>query len=167
MPLLVRISATEWMEWAGEPSWTLEESIKLAKLLPALGVDLLDVSSGGNTYAQKIVVHPYFQVDLAQKIREALEADGLSIKIGAVGLITNAEMAKSIVQADGTLAGGAANGTVEVETEVGKAKADLVLLARQFLREPEFVLRTAHELGVSVKWPNQYGRGSFPKAERL
>ena len=167
MPLLVRISATEWMEWAGEPSWTLDESIKLAKLLPALGVDLLDVSSGGNTHAQKIVVHPYFQVDLAQKIREALEADGQFLKIGAVGLITNAEMAKSIVQADGTLAGGAANGTVEVETEVGKAKAEMVLLARQFLREPEFVLRTAHELGVSVKWPNQYERGGWPKKERL
>ncbi len=167
MPLLVRISATEWMEWAGEPSWTLEESIELAKLLPALGVDLLDVSSGGNTHAQKIVVHPYFQVDLAEKIREALEADGKALKIGAVGLITNAEMAKSIVQADGTLAGGQANGTVEVETEVGKARADMVLMARQFLREPEFVLRTAHELGVTVRWPNQYGRGSWPKTERL
>ena len=165
MPFLLRISATEWMEWAGEPSWTLEETIKLAKLLPDLGVDLLDVSSAGNIHAQKIAIHPYYQVDLADKIREALEADGKSIKIGAVGMITNAEMARSIVQ-DGKLASETTNGTVEVETSTGKAKADLVLAARQFLREPEFVLKTAHELGVSVKWPYQYERGVFPKERR-
>ncbi len=166
MPLLVRISATEWMEWAGEPSWTLEESIQLAKLLPDLGVDLLDVSSGGNNAQQKIKVHPYYQVDLAGQIRDALRAEGKELVIGAVGMITTAEMARSIVQ-DGKLAGGATD-TVEIQAEDGtKAKADLVLIARQFLREPEFVLRTAHKLGIQVKWANQYHRAGWRKDAQL
>ena len=66
MPLLVRISATEWMEWTGEESWGVPQSIQLAKLLPDLGVDLLDVSSGGNNAQQKIVIHPYYQVDIGR-----------------------------------------------------------------------------------------------------
>ncbi|EEY19799.1 NADPH dehydrogenase [Verticillium alfalfae VaMs.102] len=73
LPLFVRISGTEWMEHAGRPSWDLDESIRLAKLLPGLGVDLLDVSSGGNSADQKIDIHPYYQVSLAERIRAALE----------------------------------------------------------------------------------------------
>ncbi len=165
MPLLVRISATEWMEWDHAPSWRLEDSIKLAKLLPALGVDLLDVSSGGNSSAQKINIHQYYQIDLADKIREALRAEGQTMKIGAVGMVTTAEVAKSVVEAETrTNEASDKNGTVEIQTEHGKAKADLVLVARQLLREPGFVLRTAHQLGVNVKWPNQYERGVWPKA---
>ncbi|KAH8884535.1 NADH:flavin oxidoreductase/NADH oxidase-like protein [Thozetella sp. PMI_491] len=167
MPLLLRISATEWMEWAGEPSWTLEDSIRLAKLLPDLGVDLLDVSSGGNNAAAQIKLHPYYQIDLASQIRDALRAEGKELLIGAVGMIASADMARSVVQ-DGKLAGGESNGTIEIQTEdIGKAKADLVLVARQFLREPEFVLRTAHQLGVEVKWPNQYHRAPFRKGAQL
>jgi len=80
--------------------------------------------------------------------------------IGAVGLITTAEMARSIVQEDGTLAE-EKKGTVEVDVGGGqRAQADLVLVARQFLREPEFVLRTAQELGVKVNWPAQYKRAA-------
>jgi len=166
MPLLVRISATEWMEHSGRPSWDLAQSKQLAALLPDVGVDLLDVSSGGNNPAQKIEIHPYFQVDMAAEIREELRAAGKDLAIGAVGMISTAEMARSIVQTDGTVAG-RQDGQVEIDGEHGtKAKADLVLVARQFLREPEFVLKTATLLGVKVQPPIQYHRAPFKK-ERL
>ncbi|KAI0398447.1 NADPH dehydrogenase [Xylariaceae sp. FL0594] len=173
MPLFVRISATEWMEHAGEPSWTVEDSIRLAKLLPAAGVDLLDVSSGGNNPNQKIDIHPYYQVDQAGKVREALRKAGIDLLIGAVGLITEAEMARSIVQEDksaaATVTGAAAHDAEEVAQEVSGpvTRADLVLVARQFLREPEFVLRAAHQLGVEVKWPNQYHRAGWRKNAKI
>jgi 2,4-dienoyl-CoA reductase-like NADH-dependent reductase (Old Yellow Enzyme family) len=170
MPLLVRISATEWMEHdATRPSWDLAQTKQLAALLPDLGVDLLDVSSGGNNPLQKIQVHPYYQVDMAGEIRAELRRVGKDLAIGAVGMISTAEMARSIVQADGTLAGGEQNGggQVEIDGENGAAaKADLVLVARQFLREPEFVLKTATLLGVKVQGPVQYHRAPL-KRERL
>lgn len=164
MPLLVRISATEWMEYAGGESWDLAQSKRLALLLADAGVDLLDVSSGGNNPRQKIEVRPYFQADLAAEIRAELRRAGkTSMAIGAVGLVTNAEIARSIVQEDGTLAG-PQDGTVEVNGEHGTtARADLVLVARQFLREPEFVLKTAAQLGVAVQGPQQYHRAPFRK----
>jgi 2,4-dienoyl-CoA reductase-like NADH-dependent reductase (Old Yellow Enzyme family) len=168
-PLFLRISATEWMEWNGEPSWTVEDSIQLAKLLPAAGIDLLDVSSGGNNAEQKIELHPYYQVNIAGQIRDALKAEGIDLLIGAVGLITDAEMARSIVQ-EGSASNGSANktGTIEVEQESGqKPKADLILIARQLLREPEFPLRAAHQLGVNVAWPNQYHRAGWRKGQKV
>ena len=170
-PLFVRISTTEWMEYAGKPSWDVPSSIRLAKLLPPLGVDLLDCSSGGNNAEQKIVLHPYYQVDNAGKIREALKADGLELLIGAVGMISEAEMAKNIVQ-DGTKAAtiGSTSKTIEVELddEPGRvAQADVVLVARQFLREPNWVLKVADALEVDVKWANQYMRGPRSKKPKL
>lgn len=162
MPLLLRISATEWMEYTNQPSWTLEDSIKLAKLLPAAGIDLLDVSSGGNNEHQKIDIHPYYQVDLAGKIREELKKDGIDLLLGAVGMISNAEMAYSIVQ-EGKHE--AANGFATEEGHT--SKADLVLMARQFLREPEFPLRVAHQLGAEVKWPIQYHRAGWGKNQNI
>ncbi|KJZ68883.1 hypothetical protein HIM_11727 [Hirsutella minnesotensis 3608] len=163
MPLFLRVSATEWMEHTGEQTWDLAETIKLARLLPDLGVDLLDVSSGGNNHAQKIDIHPYYQVSLAGKIREALRRDGTHMLIGAVGMISSAEMAKAVVGDDGREANGAANGTVngmmEVDEEHGqKTQADVVLVARQFLRDPNFVVNMARELDVDVKWANQFHR---------
>lgn len=140
MPLWVRISATEWLEYTGESSWELEESIKLAKLLPALGVDVLDVSSGGNSAKQQITVHQTFQTDLARKIRSAVRAEGLELLIAGVGIINESDFAKAVVQED------------------EDPSADLVQAARQFLREPNWVFTVAHELKVPVKWPNQYGR---------
>ncbi|KAK3310626.1 uncharacterized protein B0T15DRAFT_498728 [Chaetomium strumarium] len=175
MPLLVRISATEWMEWSGQPSWDLAQSKRLAAVLADSGVDLLDVSSAGNNPAQQIKVHPYFQADMAGEIRAELKRLGKDMAIGAVGMISNAEMARSVVQADGRLAGSGSgsgskqddDGKVEVEGESGaKTRADLVLVARQFLREPEFVLKTAFELGVKVQGPIQYHRAPYQK-ERL
>lgn len=174
MPLLVRLSATEWMEWAGEPSWDVNETIKLARLLPSLGVDMLDVSSGGNNDKQKVKQHDrYYQVSLAQQIRATLRKEGIPLLIASVGLITDAEMAKGIVQEDAKVANSESNGDagddgVSIEDEQGlPASADLVLAARQFLREPEWVLRSAHQLGVQVKWPNQYHRAPWRKDVRL
>lgn len=163
MPLLLRISSTEWMEKSGE-SWDVESTIRLAKLLPALGVDLLDVSSGGNNENQSLSPYNDFQVDIAGQIRTALHEAGIKLLIGAVGMITEAEAAKSIVQ----------NGEagprdhVEVESESGKkTKADVVLVARQFLREPEWVFRVAYRLGVEVQWPLQYHRGKFVRGSNI
>ncbi|KAI1636575.1 NADPH dehydrogenase [Biscogniauxia mediterranea] len=149
-PLLLRISATEWMEHLGEPTWDLAESVRLAKLLPAAGVDLLDVSSGGLQPGQKIDLHPYYQINLAGEIRAALAKEGIRLLIGAVGMVTNAEMARSVVQEGGQT-----------------TYADLVLVARQFLREPEFPLRVAHQLGVAVKWPIQYHRAGWPQNAKV
>lgn len=140
MPLWLRISGTEWMEWAGEPSWDVDSSIRLAKTLPPLGIDVLDVSSGGNNELQQIPRVESFQTDIARRIRQAVRADNLELVIAAVGYIRDATVARDVVQ------------------EGPDTAADLVLAARQFLREPEWVLRAAHELKVDVKWPNQYHR---------
>ena len=166
MPLWLRISATEWMEWTGQPSWDINESIRLAKLLPGLGVDVLDVSSGGNNPQQRIDFHPRYQTDIAGQIRRAVRAEGLDLHIAAVGAITGAQQARSLVQAGGggaTSNGTAADGGVEMRGENGQAEvADLVLAAKQFLREPEWVLRAAHDINVPVQWPHQYGRAPLP-----
>ncbi|CAK7267994.1 NADH-dependent flavin oxidoreductase [Sporothrix epigloea] len=149
MPLFLRISATEWLETVEpkEPSWTVQDSVRLAALLPALGVDLLDVSSGGNSQKQRIAMHTHYQTDLVPAIKTALREQGSpaadKLLFGAVGLVTTAELAKEAVQRGGSVG------------------ADLVLVARQFLREPEFVQRVAHQLGVPVKWPLQYLRSQW------
>lgn len=166
MPLLVRVSSTEWMEHGNEPSWDVESTIKLAKLLPALGVDLLDVSSGGNNEKQTVTPYNNYQVGIAGQIREALYKAGIkNLLIGAVGMITEAEAAKAIVENGHKET---ENGLVEIEDENGGiAKADIVLVARQFLREPEWVLRVAFRLGVKVQWPLQYQRAQFLRGSRI
>lgn len=166
MPLLVRVSSTEWMEKNAPESWDVESTIKLAKLLPGLGVDLLDVSSGGNNEAQSVTPYNDYQVGIAGQIRAALYAAGIkNLLIGAVGMITEAEAAKSIVENGQSEK---SSDLIEIENEGGqKAKADIVLIARQFLREPEWVLRVAYRLGVKVQWPQQYHRGTFVKGSRI
>lgn len=128
LPLFVRISASDW----AEGGWTLADSIALSKELRALGVDLIDCSSGGAIPHAKIELGPGYQVPFARAIRA--EA---GIATGAVGLITTAQQAEEIVR-DGA--------------------ADAVLLARQFLRDPYFPLHAARELEVELAWPEQYGR---------
>jgi 2,4-dienoyl-CoA reductase-like NADH-dependent reductase (Old Yellow Enzyme family) len=163
MPLIVRVSSTEWMENQAEESWDVESTIRLAKLLPELGVDLLDVSSGGNNEKQAVTPYNNYQVGIAGRIREELYKTGIKdLLIGAVGMITEAEVAKEIVEIR------KGDGLVEIEDEHGGiAKADVVLVARQFLREPEWVLRVAYRLGIKVQWPSQYSRGQFVKGSKI
>ena len=127
-PLFVRLSATDWVEGG----WTVEESVALARELRGQGVDLIDTSSAGLSPAQKIAVGPGYQVPFARRIRE--EA---GIATGAVGLITDPHQAEAII----------ANGD-----------ADLVLLARELLRNPRWPLAAAKALGVAGPWPRQYER---------
>ncbi|KAJ5831718.1 hypothetical protein N7474_000029 [Penicillium riverlandense] len=157
MPLLLRISATEWLEdvavaaqWG---SWDMESSIRLAKMLPEMGIDLLDVSSGGNHKDQRIQPHTNYQIDLAGQLRKEIHAAGQKTLVGAVGFITEAENARRIVQ-------GADEAQSTEEMLSGEEpKADAVLMARQFLREPEWVLTAAKKLGVKVWLPWQFARG--------
>jgi 2,4-dienoyl-CoA reductase-like NADH-dependent reductase (Old Yellow Enzyme family) len=130
LPLFVRISATDWVEGG----WDIEQSVELARRLATLDVDLIDCSSGGLVPGARIPSGPGYQVGFAERIRR--EADILT---GAVGLITTAEQANAIV------AGG---------------RADVVLLARQLLRDPYWPLRAAKALGVSAPWPAQYLRAA-------
>ncbi|UOQ54010.1 NADPH dehydrogenase NamA [Hymenobacter cellulosivorans] len=132
-PLFVRISATDWTEGG----WTTEDSIALARLLKERGVDLIDCSTGGNVPTAAIPVGPGYQVEFAERVRK--EADILT---GAVGIITTAQQAESIV---------------------ASGQADLVLLAREMLRDPNFPLHAAQELGVDVEWPVQYARAKRHK----
>ena len=127
--LFVRISATDW----AEGGWNLEESTKLAAILKDKGVDLIDCSSGGLTVHQKITVGPLYQTPFAEHIRKET-----GIKTGAVGMITTAQEAASII---------------------ADQKADLVIMARELLRDPYFPLHAAHELqDDSLVWPVQYER---------
>lgn len=131
-PLVVRLSATDWKDGG----WTVEDSVRLAGLLREHGVDIVDVSSGGNAADAKVTVGPGYQVDFARRIRA--EA---GIATGAVGMITEPKQAEEVV---------------------ASGSADVVLLARALLRDPHWALRAAHELGVrageGVHWPPQYLR---------
>ena len=127
-PLFVRISATDW----AEGGWNLDESIELSSKLKTMGVDLIDTSSGGLTLAQQIPLSAGYQVPFAAAVKKDSK-----ILTGAVGLITNAKQAETILQ----------NG-----------EADLIFIAREFLRDPYFPLHAAFELGEDVKWPAQYDR---------
>ena len=128
LPLFVRISASEWVEGG----WTIEDSVELAKLLKDKGVDLIDCSSGGNSSHQKIDVAPLYQVPFSEQVKK--EANILT---GAVGLITTAQQAENILQ---------------------QKQADVIILARELLRDPYFPLHAAKELNVNVSWPVQYER---------
>src|ERR1035437_3802266 len=129
-PLLVRISATDWVEGG----WDIEQSVELARQLKGLVVDLIDCSSGGNVPNAKIPVGPAYQTPFAEQIRR--EA---SILTGAVGMITAPAQAENIVS------GG---------------QADAVFLARELLRDPYWPLRAARELGQPMTWPVQYLRAA-------
>ena len=128
VPLFLRISASDW----AEGGWTIEDSVALAPRVQALGVDLIDCSSGGNAARARIPLGPGYQVPFAERIRRET-----GVPTGAVGLITEAAQAEEIVST---------------------GKADIVLLAREMLRDPYFAMRAAQQLGVPVKSPNQYLR---------
>jgi 2,4-dienoyl-CoA reductase-like NADH-dependent reductase (Old Yellow Enzyme family) len=127
LPLFVRISATDW----ADQGWDIEQSVILSRELKELGVDLIDVSSGALVPTARIPVGKNYQVPFARQIRAEAQ-----IMTGAVGMITEARQANEIVT------GG---------------DADLVLLARELLREPYWALKAQHELGEDPSWPISYG----------
>jgi 2,4-dienoyl-CoA reductase-like NADH-dependent reductase (Old Yellow Enzyme family) len=133
-PLFVRISSTDWKE----NGWTLDDSVKLAEYLRGIGVDLIDCSSAGLVPDAKISVGPAYQAPFAERIRK-----GADIPTGAVGLITDADQADRIIRS---------------------GQADIVLLARQMLRDPYWPLHAAQVLKVPLEPPVQYLR-AFPEVE--
>jgi 2,4-dienoyl-CoA reductase-like NADH-dependent reductase (Old Yellow Enzyme family) len=132
VPLLVRISATDWCEGG----WDLDQSVALAPLLAEAGADLIDVSSGGLLQEQKIHVGPGYQAPLARAVRAAGP-----LPVFTVGLITNALQAESLL--------------------IDEA-ADVIMAGREFLRDSNFALRAAAELGAPLEWPEQYRMARFP-----
>ena len=138
-PLLVRLSATDWLEFDGQShpdgiGWSVAETIRLGKLLRDAGVDLLDISSGGNEAKATIPVGPGYQTGFAAQVRREC-----SIPTAAVGLITSPE------QADHAIRSG---------------QADLVFLARELLRNPYWPLEAARVLKHETSWPEQYVRAA-------
>jgi 2,4-dienoyl-CoA reductase-like NADH-dependent reductase (Old Yellow Enzyme family) len=136
LPVFLRISASDWKEGG----WDVAQSIEFCKRAGALGVDLIDVSSGGNAADAKMSIRPGYQVPFARAIRA-----GANLPVGAVGLITEAVQAEQII-ADGD--------------------ADCVFLARALLRDPYWPRHAATALGVSMEWPDPYKRagvGAFGK----
>ncbi|MEX0773778.1 MAG: NADH:flavin oxidoreductase/NADH oxidase [Balneolales bacterium] len=130
LPLFVRFSMTDYVD--REPSWTFEEAIELCSQIKELGVDLIDCSSGGLVPYQKVTPASGYQTHFAAEVRRKAK-----IATGAVGMITSARQADHIIVT---------------------GQADLVYMAREFLRNPYFALNGASSLGQSVEWPKQYER---------
>jgi 2,4-dienoyl-CoA reductase-like NADH-dependent reductase (Old Yellow Enzyme family) len=132
MPLFLRISATDWLEETDlkDQSWTLDQTVALAKILAEKGVDLLDVSSGGNHEKQHIHAGPAYQAPFAKAIKKAV---GDKMAVGVVGSITEGKQANQLVK-DGL---------------------DLAIVGRLFQKNPGMVWAFADDLGVEVNWANQ------------
>ncbi|MER5409879.1 NADH:flavin oxidoreductase/NADH oxidase [Streptomyces sp. NPDC002769] len=128
-PLFFRVSATDWLDEAG---WSADDTVRLAARLREHGVDLLDVSTGGNASGVHIPVGPGYQVPFAARVKAET-----GLPVAAVGLITDAEQAEKIVAND---------------------EADAVLLGRELLRNPSFARLAGRELGSEVHVPEQYHR---------
>ncbi|MFJ8045161.1 NADH:flavin oxidoreductase/NADH oxidase [Kitasatospora sp. NPDC096147] len=129
LPLLFRVSATDWLEQQA-PGWTSEETVLLAKELQARGVDFVDVSTGGNVAKVDMPLGPGYQVRFATAVRE-----GAGLPSGAVGLITEPAQAERIV---------------------AEGEADVVLLGRALLADPYWPQRAARELGAETRYPEQH-----------
>jgi 2,4-dienoyl-CoA reductase-like NADH-dependent reductase (Old Yellow Enzyme family) len=134
LPLFIRISSTDWVNGG----WDIEQAVELARNLRTLGVDLVDCSSGGNVADAKIPLEPGYQVPFAGRIRR-----DAGILTGAVGMITEAHQADEIIRS---------------------GQADIVLVAREMLRDPYWPLHAAAQLGKSISWPVQYLRAATPGA---
>jgi 2,4-dienoyl-CoA reductase-like NADH-dependent reductase (Old Yellow Enzyme family) len=136
LPLFLRISATDW----AEGGWTAEDSVELVRAIAPLGVDLVDCSSGGMVPYAKIPVGPGYQVQFAEKIRKET-----GVLTGAVGMITDPHQAESILE---------------------EGAADVVVLAREFLREPYWPIKAAEVLGAEANIPVQYQRAFASRNKR-
>jgi len=134
LPVFFRVSGTDWLGDDPDTSWTVEQSVALAKELAVRGVDLIDVSSGGNVEHAEIPTGPGYQVHLAAAIRA-----GAGMPTAAVGMITGPEQAEQII---------------------AEGRADAVLLARELLRNPYWPRQAAQVLGVRTRWPDQYLRAA-------
>ena len=134
MPLMVRFSATDYVEGG----WDQEQTNQVAIWAREAGADLFDISSGGLVTGVKIPTAPGYQVNFSKSTSQATNAN-----VSAVGQITTSEQAEEILQS---------------------GQVDVIMAARQFLRDPYFPLRAAHELGDEIEWPVQYERGRFPSA---
>ena len=134
MPLMVRFSATDYIEGG----WDQEQTNQVAIWAREAGADLFDISSGGLVTGVKIPTGPGYQVNFSKSTSQATNAN-----VSAVGQITSSEQAEAILQS---------------------GQVDVIMAARQFLRDPYFPLRAAHELGEEIEWPVQYERGRFPSA---
>jgi len=131
IPLLVRFSATDWVD----DGWNEHHTATVAGWAAAAGADLFDISTGGNISGVTIPVGPGYQVRFAQFVGDAVDAP-----VSAVGLITDAQQAEQIV---------------------ASGEADAVMMGRQMMREPHFAWRAAHELGVAIEYPPQYERARY------
>lgn len=136
LPVFVRISASDWVDGG----WDVEQSIEFCKRLKEIGIDLIDVSSGGNVPDAKIAVGPGYQVPFASQIRASA-----GIMTAAVGMITEPRQAEQILERD---------------------DADAIFVAREFLRDPYLPFRAARELAGDVDVPKQYGRAIDIRASR-
>jgi 2,4-dienoyl-CoA reductase-like NADH-dependent reductase (Old Yellow Enzyme family) len=135
VPLFVRFSGTDY----ATDGWTVAETAIVAGWATEAGADFFDISSGGNVTGVHIPLGPGYQVPLARYVK-----DTAAVPVNAVGLITTAVQANDIV---------------------ASGSADAVMLGREFLRDPHFALRAAHELGVHLDyWPGQYLRAAWPEA---
>ncbi|HET9402327.1 MAG TPA: NADH:flavin oxidoreductase/NADH oxidase [Candidatus Acidoferrales bacterium] len=134
LPLLVRISATDY----ADGGWDLEQSVQLAGQLQEIGVDLIDCSSGGLVPNVLIPTTPGYQVEFSRRIREET-----GILTGAVGLISKSSQADEILSTE---------------------QADMIFMAREFLRDPYWPLRTARDFGFAADWPAQYLRAAPPES---
>ena len=131
LPLWLRLSCTDWTEGG----WTIEDSVALARMVKPMGVDLIDCSTGGAVPRARMPIGPGYQTPFAERIRREV-----GIPTGAVGLITSPEQAQHIV---------------------ATGQADVVLLARELLRDPHWPLRAAHVLKQEITWPVQYERAKW------
>lgn len=131
LPIFARISATDW----AEGGWNADESVRLAQILKEKGIDLIDVSTGGLAAHQQIPVGPAYQLPFASRIKRET-----GILTGTVGMITN---------------------SVQAETILVNGDADMIIMAREILRNPYFPLEAARDLKENVAWPVQYERAKW------
>jgi NADH:flavin oxidoreductases, Old Yellow Enzyme family len=131
LPLFVRISATDWVD----SGWDIDEAVKLSAILKGKGIDLIDCSSGGMVPHARIPLGPGYQVRFSERIKAVS-----GILTGTVGLITEPKQADEILKNN---------------------QADLILIARASLRDPQFALHAAHDLQEEITWPLQYSRAKL------
>lgn len=152
MPLFVRISATDWLntnpDWNDAPSWTVDDSVKLAKLFAKRGVDVLDVSSGGNHALQKVIGGQGYQAPFAKKIKNAVGDDMLVSSVGSIKT------------------GGVAQSLIEGGKDADDTPLDLIAAGRMFQKNPGLVWSWADDLEVSINVAHQIGWGFGGRASK-